>query len=211
MMTGRFPEVRAEPPNIPPEGVSANYKIILIGDSDVGKSSIISRYVHNKDHDDCRMMFGTGFGAKYVTFYGELVKLSIWDTAGQEKYRTITKSYYRNVDAVVLVYNLSEPETFDNLKKIWMNELIDNGVTSVPMLLIGNRPDDSEERLVPSESGKAFARQYEALFIEGSRIEQLNEVFGVLVEKIRERKRHLAKREHSSVSLDDGSQAGWCC
>jgi Ras-related protein Rab-18 len=197
----------------------ANYKIILLGDSGVGKTSIISRYVKNEYFEGREPTIGVGFGPKYLTVDGESIKLSIWDTAGQEKYRTITKSYYRNVDGVVLVFSIAEPVTLEHLTEFWIKELTENGINSVPILLIGNKHDLREglpeDQVVSREQADAAAKQCGSLFVEASAktAEQVEQAFGELVEKIREGAKKPARSGLGGVALDSGGpvEQGWCC
>ena len=148
---------------------SVQYKIILLGDSSVGKTSIMFRY--------CKDLFtnqdptvGVQYQQKFIERDGQTIKLAIWDTAGQERFRTLTKSFYRNIDGAILVYDITKPETLKNLETSWMRELEANATTSYQMMLVGNKTDlrGEVEGCVTTEQGEEVARRLATLFVECS-------------------------------------------
>ncbi|XP_020580437.1 ras-related protein RABC2a-like isoform X3 [Phalaenopsis equestris] len=149
-------------------GYDYSFKILLIGDSGVGKRSLpvtfISHYV-----DDLTPTIGVDFKIKHLTVGGKKLKLTIWDTAGQERFRTITSSYYRNARGIFLVYDVTRRETFTNLSEIWAKEieLYSTNQDCIKML-VGNKVDMESDRVVSREEGIAFAREYGCLFLECS-------------------------------------------
>jgi small GTP-binding protein len=175
-----------------PPAFNRQFKIIFLGDSDVGKTSIIGRCTKDEYVEDRGATVGVGFGAKYITMNNETIKLSIWDTAGQEKFRTLTRNYYRTVDGVILVYDIAKPRTLTNLVDIWLNELIDNNVIDVPLLIVGNNSHLRESRtpdsLVSTAQGEEVAKKHGALFAEVSpeSFESIYEALHELVERLTE-------------------------
>jgi Ras-related protein Rab-18 len=154
------------------DGPRRQFKIILIGESAVGKTSIMFRYCHDTFTEDRQPTVGVGFKPKLITMNEESIKLAIWDTAGQEKYRTIATTYYRNADGALLVYDISRPETLDKLTSVWIPELESNAGPGVRKLVVGNKSDlrgnaDSQS-FVSKEDGEAFAKKQQALFVETS-------------------------------------------
>lgn len=140
------------------------FKIIIIGDSGVGKTNILSRYIKNSFSFDTRSTVGVEFGAKKVEVNGYKVKNQIWDTAGQERYRSITNTYYKGAKGALVVYDISKRDTFDNANK-WINELRMNGEKDVCIVLVGNKSDLLEDRAISSEEGEQKAKELSNIFI----------------------------------------------
>ena len=139
------------------------FKIIIIGDSGVGKTNILSRYIKNSFSFDTRSTVGVEFGAKKVEVNGYKVKNQIWDTAGQERYRSITNTYYKGAKGALVVYDISKRDTFDNANK-WINELRMNGEKDVCIVLVGNKSDLLEDRVISSEEGEQKAKELSNIF-----------------------------------------------
>ena len=135
-------------------------KILIVGDSGVGKSCIQSRFTNETFEDDHSPTIGVEFATKTITINNNKVKLQIWDTAGQEGFRSITRSFYRNADGVLLVYNIKDRTSFDNCK-FWLNEIRQNSTLDVLIYLIGNQLDLDEtgHRSVVFQEGEVFARK----------------------------------------------------
>jgi len=133
------------------------FKILLIGDSAVGKSSIVNRYVD--DMYDPRFLSTIGVDFKIQTFErnGKVIKLQIWDTAGQERFRSITTSYYRGADGIVMVYDRTKPETLEAVRSTWVKEIEAYSSRSPKILLVGNKSDLSSEQ--PAETRDAMDRR----------------------------------------------------
>ena len=145
-------------------------KIVVIGDSGVGKSSLMSRFADDEYSESFISTIGVDFKIRTLTLDdGKIVKMQIWDTAGQERFRTITTSYYRGSHGVMVVYDVTNKESFDSVK-MWLNEVAKStSEDSTTMFLVGNKSDlAAEEREVPYESGKAFADSYGVRFFETS-------------------------------------------
>lgn len=163
------------------------FKIFLIGDSGVGKSSLLVRFTADT-FDDLSPTIGVDFKVKMMTLGGKKLKLTIWDTAGQERFRTLTSSYYRGAQGIILVYDVSRRATFTNLSDIWLKE-VDRYSTNPDCIkmLIGNKVDlEEHERVVTKKEGIAFARQHGCLFLEASAKTSVNvqRCFDELVQKI---------------------------
>lgn len=162
-------------------------KVLMIGDSDVGKSSILLRFTDDTYNDEQPVTIGVDFKIKLVEFGGKKVNLTIWDTAGQEKFRSLTSSYYRGTQGIILAYDVTRRDSFDNLEG-WLSE-IETYTTNpdVVKLLVGNKVD-KENREVSREEAAAFARSKAMLFIECSAKTRLGvqQAFEELVMKILE-------------------------
>jgi len=140
------------------------FKIIMIGDSGVGKSSILYQLLDNNFFDHPHTI-GVDFGMIVREYRGKKVKLQIWDTAGQENYLSITRSYYRKVNLVMMVYDVNNRKSFDSLKK-WINEVENNSDNpEVCVILVGNKIDLTN-RVVEKLEGEEYAKRYGFIFIE---------------------------------------------
>jgi len=180
---------------IPPPDTST-FKLLLIGDSGTGKSSLLLRFTDDAwvDPEETRATIGVDFKVKVVEVDGRRYKLTIWDTAGQERFRTLTSSYYRGAQGVVLVYDITNRASFDHLTT-WFTELETYSTTpSVVTILVGNKldrvtstsGDQDSTRQVSRKEGEAYARKMSAMFIETSaRTRQgVRETFEEVVRKI---------------------------
>ncbi|KAF8512991.1 putative ras-related protein rab-18 [Gautieria morchelliformis] len=146
-----------------------NCKLLLIGNSSVGKSSLLLRFTDEQwlPEDEASATIGVDFRVCKMDIKGKKVKLSIWDTAGQERFRTITSSYYRGAQGVILVYDVSSRESFDALPR-WFAELDTYVTSSVVKIVVGNKLDKEFSRTVSEEEGRKFAESQGALFVEAS-------------------------------------------
>jgi len=143
------------------------FKILLIGDSGVGKSCLLLRFADDSWTETHISTIGVDFKIKTLTIDGKTVKLQIWDTAGQERFRTITSSYYRGAQGIILVYDCTDRESFNNVKQ-WMGEIDRYACENVNKLLVGNKCDLVAEKTVDVNTAKEFADSYDIPFIETS-------------------------------------------
>ncbi|TCD70355.1 hypothetical protein EIP91_003707 [Steccherinum ochraceum] len=146
-----------------------NVKLLLIGNSSVGKSSLLLRFSDEQwlPEDESSATIGVDFRVHKMDVKGKKVKLSIWDTAGQERFRTITSSYYRGAQGIILVYDVSNRETFDALPR-WFSELETYVSDAVVKIIVGNKVDKEFSRQVSFTEGQQFATRMNCLFIEAS-------------------------------------------
>ena len=172
---------------IPMAAQPVNVKLLLIGNSSVGKSSLLLRFSDEQwlPEDESSATIGVDFRVHKMDVKGKKVKLSIWDTAGQERFRTITSSYYRGAQGVILVYDVTSRESFEALPR-WYNELETYVSSSVVKILVGNKVDKEFSRQVSTADGEAFAARMGSLFIETSAKTSVGvrETFQEVVEKI---------------------------
>ncbi|KAK7337127.1 hypothetical protein VNO77_17687 [Canavalia gladiata] len=149
-------------------GYDLSFKILLIGDSGVGKSSLLVSFI-STSVEDLSPTIGVDFKIKMLTVGGKRVKLTIWDTAGQERFRTLTSSYYRGTQGIILVYDVTRRETFTNLSEVWSKEveLYSTNQDCVKML-VGNKVDRDSERAVSREEGLALAKELGCFLLESS-------------------------------------------
>ncbi|EJD00362.1 ras-domain-containing protein [Fomitiporia mediterranea MF3/22] len=161
------------PPKAPKRTTSdsspINVKLLLIGNSSVGKSSLLLRFSDEQwlPEDEASATIGVDFRVHKMEINGKKVKLSIWDTAGQERFRTITSSYYRGAQGIILVYDVANRESFAALPR-WYSELGTYVSDSVVKILVGNKVDKEFSRQVPTSEGAAFAQRMGSLFVEAS-------------------------------------------
>ncbi|XP_010927862.1 ras-related protein RABA2a-like [Elaeis guineensis] len=157
----------------PAEEYDYLFKMVLIGDSGVGKSNLLSRFTRNEFFLDSKSTIGVEFATRTLQVEGRTIKAQIWDTAGQERYRAITSAYYRGALGALLVYDVTKPTTFENLNR-WLKELRDHADSNIVVMLIGNKIDLKHLRAVASEDAQSFAEKEGLSFIETSALEATN-------------------------------------
>ncbi|EIW85538.1 GTPase [Coniophora puteana RWD-64-598 SS2] len=157
------------------EGSNYDYlfKVVLIGDSGVGKSNLLSRFTRNEFNLDSKSTIGVEFATRTINVDGKTVKAQIWDTAGQERYRAITSAYYRGAVGALLVYDIAKHATYANVTR-WLKELRDHADANIVIMLVGNKSDLKHLRAVPTEEAKTFATENELSFIETSALDASN-------------------------------------
>ncbi|MBA0550745.1 hypothetical protein Golob_021667 [Gossypium lobatum] len=145
-----------------------SFKILLIGDSGVGKSSLLVSFI-SASAEDLAPTIGVDFKIKFLTVGGKRLKLTIWDTAGQERFRTLTSSYYRGAQGIILVYDVTRRETFTNLSTVWAKEVeLYSTNQDCAKMLVGNKVDRDSERAVSREEGMELAKELGCMFLECS-------------------------------------------
>ncbi|KAM7534822.1 hypothetical protein Aperf_G00000108416 [Anoplocephala perfoliata] len=149
------------------------FKIVLIGDSGVGKSNLLSRFTRNQFNLESKTTIGVEFATRSVHIEDKIVKAQIWDTAGQERYRAITSAYYRGAVGALLVYDIAKKTTFDNVNA-WLKELRNNADRNIVTMLIGNKCDLRHLRTVPIQEAKALAESAQLHFMETSALDSTN-------------------------------------
>ena len=164
------------------------YKIIIVGDTCVGKSNILSRYIKDVFREDSKSTVGVELGNKLLKVKGTNTKLQIWDTAGQERYRSITSSYYKGSHGCFIVYDISNEQSFESVEK-WFEQVQKEGSKDVSIILVGNKCDLENERQVPKEKGEEKAKQLNIPFFETSALSNINigDIFTVIAENIFDR------------------------
>jgi len=143
------------------------FKLLLIGDSGVGKSCLLLRFADDTYTDSYISTIGVDFKIRTVDLDTKTIKLQIWDTAGQERFRTITSSYYRGAHGIIIVYDITDKESFDNVRQ-WLFEIDRYASENVCKLLVGNKSDLSNKRAVEYDAAKAFADELTIPFLETS-------------------------------------------
>ena len=177
-------------------------KIVLIGDSGVGKTNLLSRFARDQFNPDSKSTIGVEFATKTLDIEGKTVKAQIWDTAGQERYRAITSAYYRGAIGALLLYDITASLTFNSLTR-WLQELRENADSNIVVMLVGNKCDLQELRAVSKDEGVGFAQSENLLFIETSARDATNvqESFTTLITEIVHRlsKQNLSQESEAAV------------
>ncbi|KAF8378625.1 hypothetical protein HHK36_029974 [Tetracentron sinense] len=169
------------------DGCDYLFKAVLIGDSAVGKSNLLSRFARDEFRLDSKPTIGVEFAYRNIKVGDKLIKAQIWDTAGQERFRAITSSYYRGALGALLVFDITRRATFGSLKK-WIMELREFGDSDMVIVLVGNKSDLGNNREVGEEEGRSLAEKEGLCFMETSALENLNveEAFMQMITKIHE-------------------------
>jgi len=203
------------------------FKVVLIGDSGVGKSNLLSRFTRNEFNLESKSTIGVEFATRSINVDSKTVKAQIWDTAGQERYRAITSAYYRGAVGALLVYDIAKHQTYDNVTR-WLKELRDHADQNIVIMLVGNKSDLKHLRAVPTEEAKAFATENGLSFIETSALDASNvesafqniltDIYRIVSSKSLESSGDVIKPSGGETILvaptaDDGGskQGGKCC
>ena len=180
------------------------YKVLLLGDSSVGKTCFLLRYCDKTFQDAHLSTIGLDYRLKSMTLKNKKnIKLQIWDTAGKDRFRAITKNYYKGANGIILIYDVTNLQTFENVKN-WITQIREEANKNVVIFLAGNKADLPEEsRAVQKEDGQKMAEEYNIPFQETSAKEgiNVNETFQELVEKIDEvfSKLEIPKAEQKNI------------
>ena len=164
------------------------YKIIIIGDTCVGKSNILSRYLKDEFREDSKSTVGVELGTKFLKVKDVGTKIQIWDTAGQERYRSITSSYYKGSHGCFIVYDITSEISFENVDK-WYQQAQKEASKDVSIILVGNKCDLEDQRKVSKEKGEEKAKQFNIPFFETSALSKIkiDDIFNEMVNNIFER------------------------
>ncbi|CAD6189816.1 unnamed protein product [Caenorhabditis auriculariae] len=149
------------------------FKIVLIGDSGVGKTNILSRFAKNQFSLDSQTTIGVEFSTKTVQIEGKTVKAQIWDTAGQERYKAITSAYYRGAVGALVVYDIAKHGSYESVEK-WLKELRNHADQNIFIMLVGNKTDLRHLRSVPTDVARMYAEKNKFAFIETSALDSTN-------------------------------------
>ncbi|KAG2442437.1 hypothetical protein HXX76_002523 [Chlamydomonas incerta] len=203
------------------------FKVVLIGDSGVGKSNLLSRFTRNEFSLESKSTIGVEFATRSIQVDGKTIKAQIWDTAGQERYRAITSAYYRGAVGALLVYDITKSVTFENVER-WLKELRDHADSNIVIMLVGNKSDLKHLRDVQTEVAQAFCEREGLSFIETSALESTNvekafqqiltEIYHIVSKKVLDSEDNRPKiGEGRDVIVidnahdDGGKKKGGCC
>ncbi|CAG2102788.1 unnamed protein product [Medioppia subpectinata] len=184
------------------------FKLLIIGDSGVGKSSLLLRFADNTFSGSYITTIGVDFKIRTIEVDNEKVKLQIWDTAGQERFRTITSTYYRGTHGVIVVYDVTNGDTFANVKR-WLHE-IDQNCDVVNRILVGNKNDDPNRKVVVTEDAQRFADQMGIQLFETSAKENINveDMFNAITRMVLRTKKDTKDRQNTdnnAIKVHKGS------
>ena len=165
------------------------YKVLLLGDSTVGKTCFLLRYCDKTFQEAHLSTIGLDYRLKTMTLQsGKNIKLQIWDTAGQDRFRAITKNYYKGANGIILIYDVTNMQSYENVKN-WIAQIREEANPNVVIYLAGNKVDvTEEEKIVKTEDGKKTANEFNLPFYETSAKNgiNINKIFEDLVEKVDE-------------------------
>ena len=188
------------------ENYEMMFKVVLVGDSFVGKTNIMSKYLKNEFHEDSKATVGVEFGAKQFKIEGHSVKAQIWDTAGQERYKAITSAYYKGAKGAFAVYDITRRSSFESIEK-WVNDLTSTADKNVTIVIIGNKSDLEDHRQITKEEGQEKANKLQVAFLETSAFsgENLDKAFEMMVNEIY-KKCHEEMLAEAEIDFIEGGQ-----
>jgi len=183
------------------------FKLLLIGDSGVGKSCLLLRFADDAWSDTYISTIGVDFKIRTLELDGKVIKLQIWDTAGQERFRTITSSYYRGSNGIVVVYDITDMTSFNNVKQ-WMNEIDHYAKQDVLRFIVGNKSDLDAQRAVPTETGQSFAASSGVPFLETSakNSDNVTKLFTDMAKEIMARQKPSVAATDNTVDVGNGGR-----
>ena len=193
------------------ENTEITYKVLLLGDSSVGKTCFLKRYIDNTFQDAYLSTIGFDFKFKNVTLNdGKKVKVQLWDTAGQERFRTIAKSYYKGAHGIVLIYDVTSKRTYENIRK-WLNQIKEEASNRISIILVANKIDCEGEREVSKDEGESLAKTSGLTLFEASAKDSINvnESFQYLIERISEKYANI--NSNTSKLNNSKNEKKGCC
>ncbi|KAH3765706.1 Ras GTPase Rab11 [Pelomyxa schiedti] len=184
-------------------------KIVVLGNSGVGKSGLLTRFVRNEFYLRTEPTVGVEFATRTEQVEGKSVKVQIWDTAGQERYRAITSAYYRGAAGAMLVYDITKKQSFLDITK-WLHELRAHGEKNLVIMLVGNKLDLHDLREVPTEEAQEYATANKFSFLETSALSDQNvrEAFQTLLRDYVKTQGAEENQHDSTVSIEAGKDSG---
>jgi len=182
---------------------------VLLGETAVGKSSLVLRFVKDEFSTLQESTIGAAFFTAQLQLKSDTIKFEIWDTAGQERYQSLAPMYYRNAKAAIVVYDITDWASFERAKK-WVDELISSASLRVVIALCGNKADLADDRKVPTATAQAFAEEHSLVFMETSAKTKMNvkEVFEAIAENLD--RKPAAAGHNPLVGFDDTEKKGCC-
>ena len=190
------------------------FKVLLLGDSDVGKSSLILRYTEETFNSKLVNSIGVDFKMKKKEIDGKIIKVQIWDTAGHERFRSITYSYYRGANAIIIVFDLSDKKSFISITE-WLKQIEKHAKENVFKFLVGNKSDLIDERKVTYEEAKQYADEHDLPYIETSAKEgiNINELFDSSIKTFLSLNKSFGGEKNIKLNSQstNSSERNYCC
>ena len=184
-------------------------RILLLGNSAVGKTSLIVRYIENKLYDSYLTTVGVDFRKKDIKIDGKVITLQIWDSAGQEKYQSISKLYYKKAQGILLIFDLTSRESFDGVVE-WLKHIEDESGKDIPIVLVGNK-NDLDNRIITTEEALEFANKRMLYFFETSAMSwfNINDAFYTIAKLTW---KHVSQKENiKAVTVSKNTHKRKCC
>ena len=180
------------------------FKLIIVGDTNVGKTNIMSKYIKDQFNITSKSTIGVEFGTKILEIDNKKVKAQIWDTAGQERYKSITSAYYKGAKGAFIVYDITNKSTFESVDK-WIKDLNSYGDKNLTMLLIGNKSDLEDKRIINKEVGEEKAKSFELGFIETSAYngDNIDQAFDIMLKEVL--KRYIVENDVNNDEFEGGT------
>ena len=180
------------------------FKLIIVGDTNVGKTNIMSKYIKDQFNITSKSTIGVEFGTKILEIDNKKVKAQIWDTAGQERYKSITSAYYKGAKGAFIVYDITNKSTFESVDK-WIKDLNSYGDKNLTMLLIGNKSDLEDKRIINKEEGEEKAKSFELGFIETSAYngDNIDQAFDIMLKEVL--KRYIVENDVNNDEFEGGT------
>ena len=181
-------------------------KVVIVGDTSVGKTNLLSRFINNTFNENSRNTIGVDFSVMDMNINNKKVKVQFWDTAGQEKYRSIGSAYYKNAQGVIVTYDITRKNSFDHINE-WMTEIAEQGEPDSEVLLIGNKIDLEEHRQIKKEDAENFAKDKKVFFMEVSaktnQDQCVEKAFTILIKEIMKK----TEERNSQINPSKGGSA----
>jgi len=190
--------------------ITSVFKIIFLGDSGVGKTNLMKRFSEDQFFFNSKPTIGVDFRTKIVKINNHVIKLQIWDTAGQERYKSFTKAYFKDCKGILMVYDITSRKSFDNLENWFRLSEEQSKIDNLPIVLVGNKTDLDERRLVPTLEGEDTAEQRGTGFIETSaysnRGDCVGKAFYLLLKRIMDHPDLFKEEEHIAVPVKQNTE-----
>jgi small GTP-binding protein len=189
-----------------------NVKAIILGDSGVGKTSMVLRFVSNVFKKYSEVTIGASYLTKTLTINDNIYKFFIWDTSGEEKYHSLAALYYRGSDIAIIVYDITQKQSFISVKR-WIKELKDNGPVNISFAIIGNKNDLENKRQVLTKDAKKYADEMNAVFFETSAKDNINidELFKEMASKIPNSDNIIGYDDIIKIYSSQQKKQNYCC
>ena len=183
------------------------FKVVLVGDSFVGKTNMMSKYLKNEFHEDSKATVGVEFGSKQFLVDGHPIKAQIWDTAGTERYKAITSAYYKGAKGAFVVYDITKKDTFKSVDK-WVSDLTSAASQNIIIMVVGNKNDLEEQRQISKEEGENKARELNVAFLETSALtgDNLDKAFEIMMNEMYNKNKEAIESGENQDGIESGKE-----